>query len=155
MPSPGESTIQSELATVEFSVDSSKGGTISQTIAFESVLAKTLAEGMHNGWTCAHPTTPSTFIPEIPDAFTNYVGGSSNGNCWLEALGEGLDAEVDKWIDSYDSEADTHTYFPTIDSIISFVKGNYDCGPGWSNGMQGVTYQCAETFVNYFEQDVG
>lgn len=152
MPSPGSSTIQAEIETVTFKIKGANGEVISQEIATGSNLSTGMGIGMDKGWTCAHPTTPSTFTTEIPAAFWF---SNSNGSCWLKAIGLGLDDEVDKWIASYVSASDTHTYFPEIGSIMSFIQSNYSCGPGWSNAMDAVAYQCAETFVSYFVQDKG
>lgn len=150
MPSPGIVTLKTELAfpyTVE-------GGFPTQ-IALSGEFNTRLATAMHNGWTCATPTTPSQMEPNIITEFSAYVNTSGPyGTGWqhLLCLGRGIDQEIDAWVASWNSTSMIHTFIVTAGSIYNRI---ITCYPWNSNGTDAMAHAVADAFAAYFVQEVG
>lgn len=110
-----------------------------------------LASAMDTGWTCASPTTPSTFETAFSAEFS-YLSAGGGGSGYLTCLAQALDAEVDLWVASWDTELGIHTYAPSASSIVSTAIG---CSAAQSNAVDSFTQAVADTFVAYFVQEVG
>lgn len=144
MPSPGPAALRSALA-VPYTVE---GGHPTQFQA-DGQFITDLAAAIDAGWTCASPTTPSTFAEAFTAAFAHITGG---GAPFLQCVASGLDDEVDAWIASWDSEAGIHTYAPSSASIVSRITG---CSSLSSAGVTALAEAVADAFVASFEQEVG
>lgn len=146
MPSPGIEGLKTELASTFVIED---GISITMDIGGQFVIR--MATGLHNGWTCTSPVTPSTFETAIQAAFTGYVSPTPpSGWEHITAIGVGLDAEVDLWVASWNTSI--HTYIPTSAAIQSKILAQY---PWTSQSTIKMAELVADAFINYFVQEVG
>ena len=149
MPSPGITTLKSELA-VPFTV----GGYATQ-IVLNGQFDTRLATAMHNGWTCATPTTPSQMEVNVITEFGSYVGISGSfGTGWqhLLCLGRGIDQEIDAWVASWNTTLGIHTFTVSAASIYGRIVA---CYPWNAPGPDAVAHAVANAFTTYFEQEIG
>lgn len=143
MPSPGVAALKTTLA-VPVTIENGKVTQFSET----GIFIGHLAEAIDAGWTCASPTTPSTFQEAFAAKFTDISGGA----VYLTCLSTGLDAEVDAWVSSWDSQAMAHTFIVTAASIYSRVM---TCSPVNSAGTRALAQAVADVFVGGFGQETG
>ncbi len=147
MPSPSASVLRTELA-VPFTVE----GGFNTNIVLGGEFNTRMASGMDTGWTSATPTTPSSFQSAILAAFSGYTLGAGQGLNWITCIGTELDAEVDLWIASWQVIPMVHTYVPSAGSIIGRIQS---CELFTSNARTALDQTIADTFIKYFEQEVG
>lgn len=107
-----------------------------------------LANAIRNGWTCASPTTPSTFEA----AFAAIFSYTSNGAAFLEGIADGLDDEIDAWVASWNPTLGIHTYVVNAASIKSRIMAY---SPVNSAGTNALAQAVADAFMAGFQQEVG
>jgi len=172
MPSPGLETIKDELGGTTFYIE---GIDQAQVMARDDGAVPNLSQALHDGWTCESPITPSSFEEEFLNTFGQYDGDAAK---WLKSVGQGLDREVQLWIESWvecasgvsppdsplesplspESPAwspwpcDYHDYEPQYDTAFSYIKNN---SPFWSGATEALSSRIVEVFLKYFEQEVG
>ena len=147
MPSPGISTLKSDLA-FSYTVE----GGFSTQIILDSETDVRLATGINNGWGSPYPTTPTTMEIAILAAFGGYVLPTGGGYQNLRAIGLGIDEEIAAWIASWDSIGMVHTYTVNPASIESRIISHYTIN---SNATAALALNVAQTFCNYFIQEGG
>jgi hypothetical protein len=108
-----------------------------------------LAIAMNAGWTCASPTTPSTFGPTFSAEFSDYTGP---GAAFVTGIAAGLDDEIDDWVASWDSTLGIHTYVVNAASIKSRIMGYSQVN---SVGTNALAQAVANAFMDGFLQEVG
>lgn len=155
MASPGQSTIATELGTKVYTVYTADDEIDVQTqFDAQSVFIQKLATAMDDGWESgdldATPTTSTVMKNTFSTEFATYLAGS--GLTVVNCIAAAIDAEVDKWVASYEPTTDKHGYTPASDNIVSAVQ---DCAPIWSNGIRAITEAAASVFTKYFEQEGG
>ena len=143
MPSIGVAALKAALA-VPVTVESGQSTSFSPTGLFIGQLAAAI----HAGWTCASPTTPSTFVSAFTAAFPIITGGAQYLNC----IASGLDAEVAAWVASWNSVAGVHSYTVNATSIYGRITA---CSPVQSNATHALAQAVANAFMQGFGQEVG
>lgn len=143
MPSPGPAALRTALA-VPVTVESGQTTQFSENGLFVGQLAA----AMDAGWTCATPTTPSTFTSAFDAAFPHITGGA----LFLQCIASGLDDEVMAWVASWDSDVGIHTYTVNAASIYSRIMG---CSPVNSAGTRALAQAVADAFMLGFGQETG
>jgi len=149
MPSPGASQLAIDLEKT-FSLTVPGEGTKLQTIKSDGLFIVKLSNAMNAGWTCASPTTPSTFVSSFGVEFADYFPGI--GLTFINCIATSLDAEIADWVASWVVVPGVHTYTVSADNIkgrINICKG-YD-----SEGISAIRDTVADTFALHFEQEVG
>ena len=176
MPSPGKSAIQDLIGDIRFSLikkpeeeseestsssqDSNSDEENSDENETEEVLAEpttvlkkgsktveSIATAMHGGWTSASPASPTTMTATFTAEFEKWIQ-PGKGLSSMIAIGAGIDAEVAKWIASFDPVTGTHKYALTAKVLKdSMLSGSLiDSG-----AMDAVSETCAEAFVAEFD----
>lgn len=146
MPSPGASTLASQIAPLTFVVE----GGFETTLQSGWHTATRVARAMHNGWTCASPTTPSTMTASFASEFADIR--SSIGPGYLHAIGIGIDAEIQQWVASWQHEPHIHAYVPSAASIYSRIMA---ASPWDSAAIRALSQRVADVFMASFVQEVG
>ena len=143
MPAPSVENTKTAIA-VPYTVE----GGFSTSIDIDSNFCVKFSNGFVNGWTCASPTTASSFETQIISAFGSYITGGSNGLLWITCIGRELDNEVIEWVDSWNSSI--HTYTPSSSAIVTRIEG---CQPFSSNATTKMNQTIADWFITNFGQE--
>ena len=147
MPSPGQSTIATEIGGVSFTLEV-RGTTLNFNSA--GAFIQKLATAVDAGWTSAHPVTITTMASTFTSEFSGYFAGSAQGKDFINAIASAIDYDVTLWALSYDLIEDVHSYEPTASSLKAKILSNY---PAPSSGVDALLTQIATTFANYFEKE--
>lgn len=141
MPSPGVSTIQTDLESGTYDI-----GTLTIQFASGGESMNKMAIGMHNGWGVSRSNTPSLNMEgTIETSYGTYVK-TGYGLEYIKAIGKGIDLETADWVTSYDSNSDTHSYIPTQSSIKQRILDQMTLDyPGFVY----LSDKCASIFVTY------
>lgn len=145
MPSPGQSQLATDLEC-SFLFPPHGIFTFSSTTPF----MQKLSTGLDNGWTCASPTTPSTFLTEITSIFAGYATVGAPGDLWVKCIATALDAEVTDWVNSWTGVI--HSYTVNATSIKTRID---TCAPFSTSAAIALRDSVADTFVLYFGQETG
>ena len=148
MPSPGQETLATDLGSASYSM-THNGETLTISFNSDGDTIQRLATAMDSGWTITSPTSPTSFESTFNTEFSDILG---QGKTFMDCIATALDTEVDVWIASWDTNSQTHTYVPSA----STIKGNItSCSPVSSAGVEALAQKVADTFISYFEQEVG
>ena len=146
MPSPGASMLASQIAPLTFVVE----GGFETTLQSGWSTATRVARALHAGWTCASPTTQSTMTSAFAAEFSDF--SSSIGPGYLQAIGIGIDAEIQQWVASWQHDPRIHAYAPSASAIYRQIMA---ASPWDSAAIRALSQRVADVFMGHFVQAVG
>lgn len=151
MPTPGAAALQTSMGNVAIPLTGFSATFIDQNSDF----IQRLSNGMHAGWVPLYPTTTSNCETQIETAFIGMVKAGWNSNCWLRALGKGIDNEMAAWAGSFDTVTVLHTYAPSVDSIYNSIIAEITaCGFSNSHTFP-LPHAVATSWMAFFGQETG
>lgn len=150
MPSPGQSSIKTTLLNASWVYS---GVTLGLASSGGANTADKLATGMHNGWTCASPSTISTMHTTIPVAFSGVFAGSGGYGQTLTEMGQGIDNRTQAWASSWNGSIHTDTV--TTANTESAILAAITTGQGTYASVQSLAHQMAVAFMSGFGQETG
>ena len=149
MPTPGSTVIQQSIGTIPIPF----GTFVDVSVLNSGEFITRLSIGMDAGWGSLYPTTSSTCITTIPDAFSGYVADGASSLCWLAALGKGIDDEMTEWVSSWNGS--NHSYSPTEESIFDAIIAEIVICGYTNTHTNPVMEKIAEVWMASFGQEAG